>query len=131
LIVDSSAILAIVRGESMSSRCTDALLAADSIHISAANYFEAALVVDGLRNPVASRKFDTLVQQFSIRIEPVTEQQARIARSAYQDFGRASGHPARLNFGDCFAYALAKDLNQPLLFIGDDFGHTDVRLVLR
>ena len=130
-MVDSSAILAIVRGEPVSPGCTDALLAADSVRVSAANFLEAAVVVDGLRNPVASRKFDALVEQFSIRIEPVTERQARIARDAYRDFGRGSGHRARLNFGDCFAYALAKDVDEPLLFIGDDFGHTDVRRVLR
>ena len=59
-------------------------------------------------------------------IEPVTEAQARIAREAYRDFGRGSGHPARLNFGDCFAYALAKAMNEPLLFKGDDFTHTDL-----
>lgn len=114
----------------MSSRCTDALLEADSIRISAANYLEVALVVDRLPNPLASRKFDALLQQFAIRIEVVTESQAQIARSAYRDFGKGSGHPAKLNFGDCFAYALAKDLDQPLLFIGNDFGQTDVRQAL-
>ncbi|HZA03095.1 MAG TPA: type II toxin-antitoxin system VapC family toxin, partial [Propionibacteriaceae bacterium] len=59
-----------------------------------------------------------------------TPEQARIARMAYRDFGRGSGHPARLNFGDCFAYALAIDSNQPLFYKGDDFRHTDVRSAL-
>ena len=59
-------------------------------------------------------------------IEPVTEAHAHIAREAYRDFGRGSGHPARLNFGDCFAYALARALNEPLLFKGEDFTHTDI-----
>lgn len=130
MIVDASALLAIVRGEPSSALCFEALLSVRPIRMSAANYVEAALVVDGLRDPVASREFDTLVQQFSIRIEPVTEVQARIARAAYRDFGRGSGHPARLNYGDTFAYALAKDFDEPLLFIGDDFSHTDVRRML-
>jgi ribonuclease VapC len=60
-------------------------------------------------------------------IEPVTESQARIAREAYRDFGKGSSHPAKLNFGDCFAYALAKFTGEPLLFKGDDLGHTDIR----
>jgi ribonuclease VapC len=59
-------------------------------------------------------------------IEPVTEAQARIAREAYRDFGRASGHPAKLNFGDCFAYALSKVTGESLLFKGEDFTHTDI-----
>ena len=64
-------------------------------------------------------------------IEPVTEAQARIAREAYRDYGRGSGHPARLNFGDCFAYALARATGEPLLFKGSDFIHTDIEPALR
>ena len=67
----------------------------------------------------------------SFVIEPVTASQARIAREAYRDFGMGSGHPAGLNFGDCFAYALARELDEPLLFKGDDFGHTDIPYVGR
>ena len=78
------------------------------------------------RDPIASRRFDELVKEAGLVIEPVTEAQARIARDAYRDFGRRSGHPAQLNFGDCFAYALAKVMGEPLLFKGDDFSHTDV-----
>jgi ribonuclease VapC len=83
-------------------------------------------VIDGSRDPVASRRFDELLLTAEFVIEPVTEAQARLARDAYYDFGRGSGHPARLNFGDCFAYALAKDLREPLLFKGEDFKHTDI-----
>jgi len=75
---------------------------------------------------VASRRFDDLVREANLIIEPVTEAQARIARDAYRDFGRGSGHPAKLSFGDCFAYALAKIAGEPLLFKGDDFAHTDI-----
>jgi ribonuclease VapC len=95
-------------------------------HRSAANFVESALVIDGSRDPIASRRFDDLVREAHIAIEPVTEAQARIAREAYRDFGEGSGHPAKLNFGDCFAYALAKTTGEPLLFKGEDFIHTDV-----
>ena len=87
---------------------------------------EAAIVIDAGRSPVASRRLDDLLREAGITIEPVTEAQARIARQAYRDFGRGSGHPARLNFGDCFAYALARETGETLLFKGDDFTHTDV-----
>jgi len=80
----------------------------------------------GSRDPIASRRFDDLVNEARIVIEPVTEAQARIAREAFRDFGRGSGHPAKLNFGDCFAYALAKTQREPLLFKGNDFTATDV-----
>ena len=87
---------------------------------------EAALVIDASRDPVASRRFDELIKVAQITIEPVTEDQARIVRDAYKDFGKGSGHAAKLNFGDCLAYALAKIAGEPLPFKGDDFGHTDV-----
>ena len=93
-------------------------------------FVEAAIVIDGSRDPVASRRFDDLLREAQAEIEPVTEAQARIAREAYRDFGRGSGHPARLNFGDCFAYALAR-ITGELLFKGDDFTHTDVIPALR
>ena len=96
--------------------------------ISAANYLEAAIVVDANRNPLLSRRLDDLIVQTEILAEPVTLEQAKIARAAYRDFGRGSGHPAQLNFGDCFAYALAKSMREPLLFKGDDFSHTDVAI---
>ena len=94
--------------------------------ISAANWMETAVVIDGSRDPVASRRFDELVQIAELQVEPVTHDQARIARDAYRDFGKGSGHQAGLNFGDCFAYALAKSTGETLLFKGNDFGHTDI-----
>jgi len=75
---------------------------------------------------IASRRFDELLRKAAVAIEPVTQAQAEVARAAYRDFGKGSGHPAKLNFGDCFAYALAKGTGGPLLFKGSDFGHTDV-----
>ena len=80
-----------------------------------------------LGDPVASRRFDELIEAAQIATEPVTEAQARLARQAYRDFGKASGHPAKLNFGDCFSYALAKSRGEPLLFKGQDFAQTDVK----
>ncbi len=83
-------------------------------------------MIDGSRDPIASRRFDDLVREAALSIESVTEDQMRIARGAYRDFGKGSGHPAQLNFGDCFAYALAKETGEPLLFKGNDFIHTDI-----
>jgi ribonuclease VapC len=83
-------------------------------------------VIDNQAGLSAGRRLDAFVERAQIRIEPVTEAQVRIARQAYVDFGRGN-HPAGLNFGDCFAYALAKTAGEPLLFKGDDFGHTDVQ----
>jgi ribonuclease VapC len=95
--------------------------------MSAASFLETSIVVDSWKNPVFSREWDELVVRFSIYIEPVTESQARIARQAYHDYGKGSGHPANLNFGDCFTYALAREKREPVLWKGDDFGHTDLR----
>ena len=127
MIVDTSVVIAVLKEESDGPRFLRALtMSTQPKRISAANYLEAAIVVDANRNPVLSRRLDDLIVQTEIEIEAVTPQQADIARAAYRDFGRGSGHPAQLNFGDCFAYALAKSMREPLLFKGDDFAHTDV-----
>ena len=94
--------------------------------MSAASYLESGVVLDSRRDPVLSRSLDDFLDIAEVEIEPVTAEQARIAREAYRDFGKGSGHPAQLNFGDCFAYALAKSTDEPLLFVGLDFSHTDV-----
>ncbi len=126
MILDTSAIIAILRDEPEAAQF--AKLIEETIHprISAVNFVEVAAVIDSSRDPVASRRFDDLLRVGGITIEPVTEVQAKIAREAYRDFGKGSGHPAKLNFGDCFAYALAKSLSEPLLFKGEDFTHTDL-----
>ena len=126
MIVDTSALVAILRAEPEAAACAAAIEAAAERRISAANFLEAAIVIDGARDPIASRRFDDLVREASLVIEPVTEAQARIARDACRDFGKGSGHPAQLNFGDCFAYALARAAGEPLLFKGTDFSHTDL-----
>lgn len=126
MIVDTSAVLAILRDEPEALACATAIERAATRWISAANLLEAAIVVDASRDPVASRRFDELITLARMAVIPVTEEQARIGRAAYRDFGKGSGHPAQLNFGDCFAYALAKVADEPLLFKGADFVHTDL-----
>jgi ribonuclease VapC len=126
VIVDSSALVAILYDEPEAATYLRAIYRAGRCRISAANFLEAAIGIDARRNPRASRRFDDLVREAEIVVEPVTEEQAQIARQAYRDYGRGSGHPARLNFGDCFAYALARATGEPLLFKGDDFRHTDI-----
>jgi len=126
MIIDASAIIAILRDEPEAVSCAKAIAAAGSRRISAVSFVEAAVVIDGGRNPIASRRFDDLLREAQIVIEAVTEAQARIAREAYRDFGKGSGHAAGLNFGDCFAYALAKATGESILFKGDDFRQTDL-----
>jgi ribonuclease VapC len=130
MIIDASAIIAILRDEPQARSCSEAIASANSRLVSAVNYVEAAVVIDGSRNPVASRRLDDLFREAQLVVEPVTEAQARIAREAYRDFGKGSGHPAGLNLGDCFACALAKVTGEPILFRGDDFIHTDLSPVL-
>jgi ribonuclease VapC len=125
VIVDTSALVAILRDEP-DARYYAAAMAAEPCRISAATYLETAIAIDASGDPIASRRVDDLIAQAQIGIEPVTEDQARIARAAYRDFGRGSAHPARLNFCDCFAYALAKAAGERLLFKGDDFARTDL-----
>jgi len=126
MIIDASAIIAILRDEPEAIPCAKAIAATDNRRLSAVSFVEAAVVIDGGRNPIASRGFDDLLREAEIVVEPVTEAQARIARDAYRDFGKGSGHAAGLNFGDCFAYALAKTTGEPILFKGEDFSHTDL-----
>jgi ribonuclease VapC len=126
MIVDSSALIAILKEEPEAARFIELIDSALHCRISAANYVETAAVVDSNGDPIMSRRFEDFLKQAEIEIEPVTVEQARIAREAYRDYGKGSAHPARLNFGDCFAYALAKDVGEPLLFKGEDFRQTDV-----
>jgi ribonuclease VapC len=130
MIVDTSALIAILRDEPEAAAFAAAIEAASQRRISAANFVEAAIVIDGSRDPIASRRLDDLVREAQLVIEAVTAVHAKIAREAYRDFGRGSGHSARLNFGDCFAYALARATGEPLLFKGNDFSQTDIMSAL-
>jgi len=127
MIVDSSALVAVIKRERDWILFSQAMDGAANLYISAASYLETAIVVDGLRDPVQSARLDELLLEMEMAVEPVTAEQARIARQAYRDYGKGSGHRAGLNFGDCFSYALARVKREPLLFKGDDFGYTDVR----
>jgi ribonuclease VapC len=129
-VVDSSAVIAILRQETDADTYLDVIDADETLRMSAANHLEAAVVIDSARDPVASRRFDQFIAEAGIQVDPVTLSQARIARDAYRDYGKGSGHKASLNFGDCFAYALAKEANEPLLFKGDDFSNTDIASAL-
>jgi ribonuclease VapC len=126
MIIDTSALVAILRDEPDAERVARAIAGASVRRIAAASYVELGAVIDGARDPVVSRRLDELLSIADIVVEPMTVEQARIARDAYRDFGKGSGHPARLNLGDCFAYALAIDRGEALLFLGDDFRATDV-----
>jgi ribonuclease VapC len=125
MIIDTSAIIAILRAEPEASSHARAIADATDRRLSAVNFVESAVVIDASRDPIATRRFDDFIREAGIAIEPVTESQARIARHAYRDFGKGSRHPAKLNFGDCFAYALAKELSEPLLF-KRAVAHTDI-----
>ena len=131
MILDTSAIIAVLTQEPDARLYTDAVDAAEICRVSATTYVEAAIVIDSKHQSIGSRKFDDFFRRVPIDIVPVDAEQARIARAAYRDFGRGSGHRARLNFGDCFAYALAKAADEPLLYKGDDFAHTDIVSALK
>ncbi len=131
MIVDTSAFIAILRGEPDADRYVDALARAAEPLVSAGTYVETAIVVDASRDPVLSGRLDDLLGVTGVKVEPLTKRHADIARRAYRDFGRGSGHPAGLNLGDCFAYALSRAAGKPLLYKGDDFGRTDVLAALQ
>jgi ribonuclease VapC len=127
MIVDSSALVAILLGEPETVEFAKALDSAADLSISAGTFMELAIVIDSRKNPALSNQIEEILDRYDINIEPVTREQARIARQAYRDYGKGSGQRANLNFGDCFAYALARVKREPLLFKGDDFVHTDLR----
>ena len=130
MILETSAIVAMIYKEPIAEACVDAILRAGVVRLSTASLLEAAIVIDSNRDPILSRRLDEALDEFGMLLESVTPEQARIAREAYRDFGKGSSHPAQLNLGDCFAYALAKATGEPLLFVGNDFGHTDVQSAL-
>lgn len=125
MIVDSSALIAIIFGEPEGATLLERLMAR-SPRMSAATYFESGMVIDRkAEDDFPAQAFDRLLVMTRMEIMPVTRAHADIARAAYRKFGKGN-HPASLNFGDCFAYALAQQTGEPLLFKGDDFAKTDV-----
>lgn len=130
ITVDSSALIAVLRGEAGYEALLDALASATGVQVSTATYVETGIVVDRVGDPVLSARLDELLAELDVALVPVSPDQAGAARRAYRDYGKGTGHPARLNLGDCFSYALATTTRTPLLFTGADFGHTDVRPVV-
>ncbi|WP_108515570.1 type II toxin-antitoxin system VapC family toxin [Bradyrhizobium algeriense] len=132
IVVDSSAVIAIFRQEDDAAHYARCIAADDDPLISAANIVETSIVLRGLKKIApdrAERWLDEFIETAGIRIEPVTREQAAIARLAHRRFGKGTGHAAALNYGDCFSYALAKAMNAPLLCKGNDFPLTDIGIV--
>jgi ribonuclease VapC len=126
MIVDTSAIVAVVLGESHSERLSEILSDEGVRKMSAATAVEVNAVLTRRLRPEDQRRVERLIDVWEIELVPFDAEQAGIASQAYRDFGRGSGHPAGLNLGDCFSYALASVTGEPLLFVGDDFAQTDV-----
>lgn len=128
MIVDSSVIVAVLKKEDDYELWTERLYdASPQLKMSAATYLETSIVIDAASNAYASANLDRFLDKLLVEIFPVTPHQARLGRSAYARFGKGSGHAAKLNYGDCFSYALAMDADEALAFKGDDFRHTDVK----
>jgi len=125
MIIDTSAIIAILFEEDDAISYAKAITEADSCRISAATFVETAIVVEAQTRNNGGRQLDAFIRRAGIVIEPVTEEQAHIARQAFIDFGKGR-HAAGLNYGDCFSYAISKASREPLLFKGKDFAKTDL-----
>jgi ribonuclease VapC len=129
VILDTSSLVAVLAEEPDSDRYIDAISRAARCRISAGNFVEISIVIEAQFGAGALQQLDALFRRVGIVIEPVTAEQAHIARQAFHDFGKGR-HVAGLNFGDCFAYALAKVTSEPLLFKGEDFRQTDITSAL-
>lgn len=129
MIVDASAVLAVLFDEPEKAEFRDLLLMTPELAMSPVNYLEASIRADDRKHPAKGLQLDALLDGFGIQIVAITEDQAKHAREAYRQFGKGN-HPAKLNLGDCFAYALAKARGEPLLFKGDDFRRTDVEAAI-
>lgn len=129
MILDSSALLAVLNRESDAELFQDAILTASPCRMSVANLLETSIVVEGRGGAEAGRELDAFVEQAEIESAPVTTEQLEAARQAWRRFGKGR-HPAALNYGDCFAYALARVSGEPLLYKGDDFARTDIPAAL-
>ena len=125
MIVDSSALLAILLNEPEQIPFSDVIAAANSRRVSAATLLETTMVIEGRLGDRGGVALDRLASDLKLQIVPFTIEHLELAREAFRRFGKGR-HPARLNFGDCFAYALAKERGEPLLFKGDDFSRTDI-----
>ena len=127
MIVDTSAVITILFGESGSESYERAIAEAANCRMSVVSYLEAAMVLESRSGAAAGHELDAFVEEAEIDLAEVTFEQAQGARRAWRTFGKGN-HPAGLNFGDCFAYALAEATGEPLLFRGDDFALTDIEV---
>lgn len=125
MILDTSAVLAILQSEEGWEELLETLESADRRRMSAPSLVEAGIVLQARYGDHGERELDLFVQRGGVEVVPFTEDHARVAREAYRRFGKGR-HAAALNYGDCFSYALSVSLNEPLLFTGDDFPQTDV-----
>ena len=125
MIIDSSAVLAVLFGEADAETYEKSIATASPCRMSVANVLETSIVVESRGGAAAGHELDVFLERAGIELIPVTIEHLEAARQAWRHFGKGN-HPAALNFGDCFAYALAKVENEPLLFKGDDFARTDV-----
>ena len=126
MIVDTSALLAILQAEPESRLLAEAIESVSQPTISVVSFVEASIVLDARHGAEGRDRLDRVIRESRMEIAPVDLEQAQLAREAFRDFGKG-GQPARLNFGDCFVYALARQRGEPLLFKGDDFTRTDIR----
>ncbi|MBA3605704.1 MAG: type II toxin-antitoxin system VapC family toxin [Acidimicrobiia bacterium] len=129
MVIDTSALVAILFDEPERSTFAEAIAADPRRLVSVASVLEASIVVEAQRGEAAGRELDVLLHRMRVAVVACTEEQVDLARDAWRRFGKGR-HPAALNFGDCFAYALARHSGEPLLFKGGDFGLTDVRAVV-
>lgn len=127
MIVDTSAVVSVVLGEPGSDRLAELLLADPRPRLSAPTAVEINAVLVRRLRPEDQRRVEQLMDMWGIDVVAFDAVQATVASQAYRDYGRGSGHPANLNLGDCFSYALARVLGEPLLYVGEDFAHTDIR----
>ena len=127
MVVDTSALVAILFAESTAERLMEAILAAPRPIVSAASLVEVGIVAIARRGAASERELNSLLRQLRLQIIPVTADHAERALGAFRRFGKGR-HPAGLNYGDCFSYALASITGEPLLFVGDDFARTDLQI---
>nr|VFJ44825.1 MAG: ribonuclease VapC [Candidatus Kentron sp. DK] len=129
MIIDASALLAILLREEEEEIFLSFIEKDSHSMMSVASYLEIAIRINCLHKGEILSLVDEMIEALDITLKPVSVEQVMIAKKAHQKFGKGMGHAAQLNFGDCFTYALAKDMDMPLLFKGDDFTHTDLMLV--
>jgi ribonuclease VapC len=125
MVIDTSALIAFLEDEPEASRIATALTSGAALRVSTATVLEAGVVVEAKRGEHAGRELDLLLHRLGVEEVPVAAEQVELARSAWRQHGKGR-HRAALNYGDCFAYALAVSLGEPLLFVGNDFSRTEI-----